>query len=302
MASTSADGGRRVQCVTRLDRPVRAKLRGSCLPICSSSQSACPLERTAETRFPGSTQAFRIAAEKRRPGAVPSHRRNQSPGDTMRSMILRAGLVLASAVLSFSASGPEHLDRDRRHRRRLLPARRRHRRGPLEACARHAGDRRGHRRIGRQPEADRQRQALHRLRDDRREPGRAARRGQVQGCEGAAEDADGAVPEPHARRLDRGPRRHQDGRPEGQARLDRLAGQRDRGDGVPRDRGGRPRQGQRHEARAPRRRRIGQRDQGRQDRRVLLGRRPADRVGDRPREHAGHQAEDDRPRRRGAQR
>ena len=39
----------------------------------------------------------------------------------------------------------------------------------------------------------------------------------------------------------------------------------------------------RHEARAPRRGRVGQRDQGRQDRRLLLGRRPADRGGHRPR-------------------
>ena len=36
-----------------------------------------------------------------------------------------------------------------------------------------------------------------------------------------------------------GTRRHQDGRPQGQARLHRLGRQRHRGDGVPRDRGGR---------------------------------------------------------------
>ena len=41
-------------------------------------------------------------------------------------------------------------------------------------------------------------------------PGRVAGRGQVQGQQGAAEDADGPVPEPHARRHDRGQRHQQD--------------------------------------------------------------------------------------------
>ncbi len=41
---------------------------------------------------------------------------------------------------------------------------------------------------------------------------------------------------------------------------------------------------------------VGQCDQGPQDRRVLLGRRPADGGGDRSRRHAGRQAEADRPR------
>ena len=53
--------------------------------------------------------------------------------------------------LRLRRAGAEHLDRHRRHRRRLLPAGRRHRRGAVEARARHAGDRRGHRRLGRQP-------------------------------------------------------------------------------------------------------------------------------------------------------
>ena len=96
-----------------------------------------------------------------------------------------------------------------------------------------------------------------------------------------------------------GKRHRQDGRPEGQARLHRLPRQRHRGDGVSRDRGGRPRQGRRPEARAARRRRVGERPQGRQDRRLLLGRRPADGGGHRPRQHAEHQDQDDRPRRRG---
>ena len=78
--------------------------------------------------------------------------------------------------------------------------------------------------------------------------------------------------------------------------------QRHRGDGVPRDRGGGPRQGQGHEARAPRRRRVGERAQGPQDRRLLLGRRPADRRGHRSRQHARREDQDDRPRRPGGRR
>ena len=89
------------------------------------------------------------------------------------------------------------------------------------------------------------------------------------------------------------------GGPEGQARLHGIAGRRHRSDGVPRHRGGRPRQGQGHEARAARRRRIRQRHQGPQDRRVLLGRRHSDRRGDRSRGHARHEDEADRPRRDG---
>ena len=142
----------------------------------------------------------------------------------------------------------EHLHRHRRHRRRLLPAGRRHRGGAVQACARHAGDGRGHRRLGRQPEADRQRQALHRPRDGRRQPGRLSGRGQVQGQQGPAQDPDGAVPEPHARGQRRGPGHREDGGPEGQARLHRLARQRHRGHGVSPDRGRRPRQGQGHDS------------------------------------------------------
>ena len=77
--------------------------------------------------------------------------------------------------------------------------------------------------------------------------------------------------------------------------------QRDRGDGVPRDRGGRPRQGQGHAARAARRCRVHQRAQGRQDRRLLLGRRSADRGRHRSRRDARRQDQADRPRRRARQ-
>ena len=162
------------------------------------------------------------------------------------------------------------------------PHGRRHRLGAFQVRAGHAGDGGGDRRLGRQPEADRHRQALCRLLDDRRGAGRVQGRGQVQGHQGAAAHADDPVPEPHARGDGRGHRDQQDRRPEGQAGLDGLAGQRHRGDGVPRHRGRRPGQGQGHEARAARRGRVGQRDEGPEDRRLLLGRRPADRRGDRP--------------------
>ena len=110
---------------------------------------------------------------------------------------------------------------------------------------------------------------------------RAAGPGQVQERQGAAAGAARGLSEPHACG-DRRRHRHQHhGGPEGQARLDGIAGRRHRSDGVPRHRGRRPRQGQGHEARAARRRRIGQRHQGPQDRRVLLGRRHPDRGGDR---------------------
>ena len=119
--------------------------------------------------------------------------------------------------------------------------------------------------------------------DGRRRARRAQGRRQVQGQQGRSPHPDGALSEPHACGDGRGQGHREDVRPQGQARLHRLAGQRHRSDGVPRHRGRRPRQGQGHAARAAWRRRVHQRDQGRQDRRLLLGRRPADRGGDRSR-------------------
>ena len=55
---------------------------------------------------------------------------------------------------------------------------------------------------------------------------------------------------------------------------------------------------QRHPRTEPRRRAVGRCDEGRQDRCVLLERRAADRVGPRPREHAGHPRTVHRDRRR----
>ena len=94
--------------------------------------------------------------------------------------------------------------------------------------------------------------------------------------EGQRAHADGALPEPDAGRHRRRHRHHEAVGPEGQARVDRLAGQRSRSDGVARAGGGRPRPEEGHQAGAPGRGGIGQRDQGPEDRRVLLGRRRAD--------------------------
>ena len=138
--------------------------------------------------------------------------------------------------------------------------------------------------------------------DGRRRARRAQGRGQVQGQSGRRPHADGALSEPHACGVDRRQGHREDVRPQGQARLDRLARQRHRGDGVPRHRGRRSRQGQGHAARAARRRRVHQRAQGRQDRRLLLGRRAADRGGDRSRRHARRQDQDGRSRRRASTR
>ena len=175
------------------------------------------------------------------------------------------------------AAADHHRHRHRRHRRRLLSARRRHGQHPDQIRAGLRRDRPRHRRLGRQSQADRLQAERSRHGDGRRRARRAQGRRQVQGQSGRRPHPDGALPEPHACGVDRGQGHREDVRPQGQARLDRLAGQRHRGDGVPRHRGRRPRQGQGHAARAAWRCRVHQRAEGRQDRRLLLGRRAADR-------------------------
>ena len=196
-----------------------------------------------------------------------------------------------------SRPAEDHVDRHRRHRRRLLSARRRRRQRAVEEPSQRAGHRRSHRRLGRQSQADRHRAERARLHHGRCRARCAAGPGQVQERQGAAAGAAGGLSEPHACGDGRRHRHRDHGRPQGQARLDRIARRRHRSDGVPRHRGRRPRQGQGHEARAARRRRIRQRHQGPQDRRVLLGRRHSDRRGDRPRGDARREDEADRPRR-----
>ena len=115
-----------------------------------------------------------------------------------------------------------------------------------------------------------------------------------------ARTLDGALSQPHAGRDRRGHGHQQAVRPQGQARVHRLAPAAAPRSWRMRDaRGGghRPQEG--HQAGAPGRGRVGQRDQGQEDRRVLLGGRRADRGGHRPRGHAGHEDQADRPRRSG---
>ncbi len=149
-----------------------------------------------------------------------------------------------------------HRHRDRRHRRRVLSARRRHGQRAVEIRAWRAGHRACHRRLGRQPQADRLEAERGRAGDGRRRARCAQGRRQVQGQQGRSRDPDGALSEPHACGDGRGPRHREDVRPQGQARLHRFARQRHRSDGVPRHRGRRSRQGQGHAARASRRRGI----------------------------------------------
>ena len=210
----------------------------------------------------------------------------------------RVALGARAARRRRARAAEDHRDRHRRHRRRLLSARRRPRQRAVEEPAGHAGDRGGHRRLGRQSQADRlrpERARLHRwptprsTRSRARTSSRAAKvplrtlmvlypnRMHVVTIEGTGIEK---MADLKGKRVSTGSPR-----------------QRHRGDGVPRHRGRRPRQGQGHEARAARRRRIGQRHQGPQDRRVLLGRRPADRGGDRSRRHARRQDQADRSRR-----
>ena len=197
------------------------------------------------------------------------------------------------------AAAQPDLDHDRRYRRRLLPDGRRHGQHPVEIRPRPAGDGRGDRRLGRQPEAHQRRQVRSRLHHGRRRLGCVPGRRQVQGRQGQRPDADGALSQQDARRDHRGHGHQQAVRSQGQARVDGLARQRHGDHGVSRAGGRRHRRQEGHQAGAPGRRRIGQRDQGPQDRRVLLGRRRADRGRHRPGGHARHQDQADRPRRSG---
>ncbi len=107
----------------------------------------------------------------------------------------------------------------------------------------------------------------------------------------------GALHQPHAGG-DGGLHRHPlHAGPEGQAHLHRRAGLGDRGDGLPPDRGCRPRPREGFpRARAPVPGREHQRDQGRQARRLFLRLRRADQRRHRPRRDAGRADRADRPR------
>ena len=159
------------------------------------------------------------------------------------------------------SAGKAALHRHGRHRWHLLSAARRLRQHSRQGISGRHRDRRGDRRLGRQHEADRLRQGRRRLHPGRCRLGRRQRPRQVH-LETADPRPRRDVSQPHARRHGRRQRHREDRGPQGQARLDRLAGQRHRGLRLPRHRGGGPRQGQGHDARAPRRGRIRQRAEG----------------------------------------
>ena len=95
---------------------------------------------------------------------------------------------------------PVPLDRDRRHRRRLLPVRRRPREGPQREPARRPRDGGSHGRVGRQPEAHSRRPGRHRLHAGRHAGrcGRGPRR--VRGPARAGGEPRRALLQLHARR------------------------------------------------------------------------------------------------------
>ena len=222
----------------------RARGRHPC--VCRPTSSAVAVRAPAASRVAGRWRAgggWAILAARRGPCARPRPWRAtnvaSSGGQNEIRDISVAGCVAGRVGLSRRPGEDPALDRHRRHRGRVLPDGRRDGQRAVEVRARAVGDRGGDGRLGRQPEAHRERQVRSRLDDGRRRVGCLPRRGQVQGRQGHAANADGAVPEPHARRDDRGHRHQQARRSQGQARVDRLAGQRDRDHGLPGARGGR---------------------------------------------------------------
>ena len=124
-----------------------------------TARAAQPRAAPARTRMGRARRALQNRAPRAAPAAAP---------ETSMTFLDRARLRPPRRPgLRRRRPGAEHFHRHRRHRRRVLPAGRRHGRGAVEVRARHAGHRRSHRRLGRQPEADRQRQTLHRLHDGR---------------------------------------------------------------------------------------------------------------------------------------
>ena len=171
----------------------------------------------------------------------------------MRSRLRMAGLIAAALLTASGAAvyaqqGLDH--RDRRNRRRLLSARRRLRQHPRQGIPGVFGDGAGHRRLGRQPAAGRLGQGRHGF-------------SQVDAAWDAINGKDkfpsGKLPiralvvmypnHMHVVTVE-GTGIEQDRGHQGQARLHRLAGQRDRGLRHPRARGRRPRSREGHQARS----------------------------------------------------
>ena len=121
---------------------------------------------------------------------------------------------------------------------RVLPDRRRNRGRSHQERAGSQRNRRSNRRLDGEPAADPAGAGRYRFVDGGCGLGCVQGPGQVQGPAGPGARLDGALSQSHAHRDRRGYRHQQSGGPQGQARVDRSAQQRDPDHGVPRARGG----------------------------------------------------------------
>ena len=222
---------------------------------------------------------------------------------TLRKVLTGAALTLAGIGAVAVGSNPARVrpgprrrrapvHRDRQHWRRLLSVRRRPGKNHRRVAAR-AGDRRSDRGLRRQPQADPAAESRHRVRAGRHAGRRrCADTGAFQRT-GAVKARALAVLYPNythvatiAGTASSGSRicAAASSRPD-------SAGQRDRSDRVPHAARGRSRSGSGHPASGAVRQRVGGCDEGREDRRVLLERRPAHGVHPRPGQLDWHHGE-----------
>ena len=218
--------------------------------------------------------------------------------------LIFGGLVLFAIGLAAAGFNPREyaeetwrhdaaFRRHRQHRRRLLPVRRRTGARDQPVGPERRRHRRGHQRLGRQPQAHSAREGRHRIRAHRHAGRRDWRARAVREGPGQGTYPCGALSQLHARGDDRREEHRAARRSARAGRVDRLAGQRHRSDCLPSAarRGTRSRQG--HPQAESQRERVGRRHQGRQDRRVLLERRLAHGVAARSRQHGRCHAEAD---------
>jgi hypothetical protein len=212
--------------------------------------------------FWGSHYNSRTPVGPARVGGKPRNRKRRRTGNEAAAIRRCAGI--AHCCLSRSACpGHQAFDLDRGHRRGLVSDGRRDGERPHQAHEEHRGHGRGHGGKRRQRAPARFEQDRGRLLDGGYGLGGRQRPRQVQG-QGADAHHRRGPPARHACRERRRPRHRQDGRPQGQADLDRIAGQRHRGDGAAHPGSVWHPSGQGHPAPAPERGRGGQCGEGSQ--------------------------------------